>query len=63
MIVDVGANPRLGFRTGFTIIGWAVIGCGMIGAVLMNPERDPALFHARSEVALLPEPVSVVKSR
>jgi fucose permease len=45
LIVDVGANPAEGFRTGFEIAG-VLIACGGFAAlVLIDPEFDRATFE------------------
>jgi MFS family permease len=47
-IVDVGANPEAGFRTGFEFAG-LLIACGGLAAMaLIDPEADLARFSART---------------
>jgi MFS family permease len=45
LIVDVGANPALGFRTGYLYAGLLVAACGAAAAVLIDPERDIRRFR------------------
>ncbi len=39
-LVDLGANPAAGFRSGFVMAGVFVLVCGLLGAWLMHPESD-----------------------
>lgn len=49
LIVDVGANPAAGFRTGFELAG-VLIACGGFAAMLLvDPEADLAKFKIRSD--------------
>lgn len=49
VLVDVGAKPVAGFRTGFIAVG-AVMACaGLAALLLMNPEAD--LRSPRTEAA------------
>ena len=50
-IVDIGANPAEGFRSGFAF-GGALIACGgLLAMILINPERDLARFRDLSSGA------------
>jgi MFS transporter, ACS family, D-galactonate transporter len=47
-IVDVGANPAAGFRTGFVVAGALIGVAGVITMLLINPTADLARFARRS---------------
>jgi MFS family permease len=44
LIVDVGANPEAGFRTGFTYAGVLVAAAGLAAALLIHPQADLRRF-------------------
>lgn len=44
-IVDIGANPAAGFRTGFLFAGMLVAAGGIVAVWLINPEADLARFR------------------
>jgi hypothetical protein len=44
LIVDVGANPEAGFRTGYLYAGALVAASGLLGAVLIEPQADLRRF-------------------
>lgn len=46
-LVDLGANPAGGFRTGFIMAGAFVFVCGVLGMILMHPDADRARFARR----------------
>jgi MFS family permease len=43
-LVDLGADPASGFRTGFIMAGAFVFACGVIGMILMQPDADQMRF-------------------
>jgi MFS family permease len=43
--VDVGANPGVGFRTGYLYSGTFVLALGLLAAILINPEADLRKFR------------------
>jgi MFS transporter, ACS family, D-galactonate transporter len=45
LIVDVGASPVAGFRTGYIFAGILVAGLGLVALVLINPEADLKRFR------------------
>jgi MFS family permease len=45
LIVDVGANPEAGFRTGYLDAGALVACCGLIAAGLIDPQADLRRFR------------------
>ena len=47
-IVDVGANPADGFRTGFVLAGGLILVGGLLAMLLIDPERDLARFRNMS---------------
>jgi sugar phosphate permease len=55
LLVDVGASPADGFRTGFIVAGSVVTVGGFAGLLLMNPEADrAALFRqGRADAGVL----------
>jgi MFS family permease len=53
-IVDVGADPRHGFRTGFVWAGVLVAALGVVAAILINPSRDVARLSRVREPRRLP---------
>jgi len=54
MVVDVGANPADGFRTGFMIAGALVTIGALIGLLLINPEADIERFARRETLPIRP---------
>ena len=50
-IVDVGANPAAGFRTGFFVAGVFVAAGGVIAMLLINPEADLIRFRQRNDLS------------
>ena len=53
-IVDVGANPAAGFRSGFEFGGTVIAIGGLIAMALIHPERDLERFrgHSRDETGI-----------
>lgn len=53
-IVDVGANPAAGFRSGFEFGGTVIAIGGLIAMALIHPERDLERFrdHERGEAGM-----------
>jgi MFS transporter, ACS family, D-galactonate transporter len=45
LMVDVGANPATGFRTGFIDAGLLVVAAGIVAALLIDPQADLREFH------------------
>ena len=45
LIVDVGANPEAGFRTGYLYAGALVAAAGVLAAVLIHPQADLDRFR------------------
>jgi len=45
LIVDVGANPVDGFRTGYLYAGLLVVTLGLVAALLIHPEADLRRFR------------------
>ncbi len=48
LVIDVGADPIAGYRHGFFLLGLFVVACGLVGAVLMDPEADRRRFARAS---------------
>ncbi len=46
MIVDVGANPKAGFGTGFQFAGLLIAAGGLAAMLLIDPKADLARFNA-----------------
>jgi len=46
MLVDVGANPRAGFATGFELAGLLIAGGGLAAMLLIDPKADLERFNA-----------------
>jgi MFS family permease len=46
VIVDVGADPKSGFGTGFEFAGLLIAGGGLAAMLLIDPEADLARFNA-----------------
>lgn len=44
-IIDIGANPAEGFRSGFELGGSIILVGGLLAMVLINPERDLERFR------------------
>jgi ACS family D-galactonate transporter-like MFS transporter len=45
-MIDVGINPELGFLTGFVQAGLLVVTCGVLAAILIDPESDRRRFRS-----------------
>ena len=45
LLVDIGADPIAGFRTGYVYAGTLVAMLGLLAAVLIDPEADLRKFH------------------
>ncbi|MEA3133836.1 MAG: hypothetical protein QOG17_1682 [Gammaproteobacteria bacterium] len=45
LLVDVGANPEAGFRTGYVYAGALVASAGVLAAVLIHPQADLRRFR------------------
>jgi MFS transporter, ACS family, D-galactonate transporter len=50
-IVDIGANPAVGFHNGFMIAGAFVIVCGVLAIALINPKADLVRWQVKGLVA------------
>jgi MFS family permease len=50
VIVDIGANPAEGFRTGFEYAGVLIACGGFVAMLLINPESDLAKFKGAVDV-------------
>ena len=50
-IIDVGANPAEGFRSGFEFGGSIILVGGLLAMALINPERDLERFRQTGVVA------------
>jgi hypothetical protein len=48
LIVDVGANPEAGFRTGYLCAGALVAAAGLLAAALIHPQADLRRFQTGS---------------
>ncbi|MBV9567694.1 MAG: MFS transporter [Hyphomicrobiales bacterium] len=46
MVVDVGANPKAGFGTGFEFAGLLIVAGGLAAMLLIDPKADLARFNA-----------------
>jgi MFS family permease len=46
MLVDVGANPKAGFGTGFEFAGLLIVAGGLAAMLLIDPKTDLARFNA-----------------
>jgi MFS family permease len=46
LVVDVSANPAVGFRNGFTYAGSGVAAAGLIAALLIDPQADLRRFRS-----------------
>jgi MFS family permease len=47
-IVDVGANPKAGFATGFEFAGLLILAGGLAAMLLIDPKADLARFNAEA---------------
>jgi MFS family permease len=47
-IVDVGANPKAGFGTGFEFAGLLILAGGLAAMLLIDPKADLARFNAEA---------------
>jgi MFS family permease len=45
LVVDIGADPSAGFRTGFIYAGTLVVILGLLAAILINPKADLQRFR------------------
>jgi MFS family permease len=48
MIVDVGANPKAGFGTGFEFAGLLIVAGGLAAMLLIDPKADLERFNAEA---------------
>ena len=62
MIVDVGANPKEGFGTGFEFAGLLIVAGGLAAMVLIDPKADLERFNAEATPEG-PAPVTAVPRR
>jgi MFS family permease len=56
MMVDVGTSAASGFQSGFLVTGLGVAACGLVGALLINPEADRKRF---ARLAAMPSETQV----
>jgi MFS family permease len=49
ILVDVGADPSLGFRTGFLVAGVLVATLGAVAAGLIHPEADLSRWRSGAQ--------------
>ena len=62
MIVDVGANPKAGFGTGFEFAGLLIVAGGLAAMLLIDPKADLERFNAEAAPEE-PAPVAAVPRR
>ena len=62
MIVDVGANPKAGFGTGFEFAGLLIVAGGLVAMLLIDPKADLERFNAEAAPEG-PAPVAAVPRR
>jgi MFS family permease len=62
MIVDVGANPKAGFGTGFEFAGLLIVAGGLAAMLLIDPKADLERFNAEAAPEG-PTPVAAVPHR
>jgi MFS family permease len=62
VIVDVGANPKAGFGTGFEFAGLLIVAGGLVAMLLIDPKADLERFNAEAAPEG-PAPVAAVPRR